>query len=243
MRTIVENVSKSYGRLRALDGVSLSVEPGQIVAVLGPNGAGKTTLLRCLAGIVAPDRGRILYDNEVFRRGRVDLRRRFAFLPDVPVVFHHLTVLRHIGMALRLYERDTEGLEERVLQLLRDFDLLTMVDTPFFGLSRGQAYKGALAAIMAVDPEVWLLDEPFASGMDPNGITMFKRHAREAARQGRSILYSTQILDIAEVFSDRRTSERRVELERCRVRSGCGHDHGVSHCASLFERLHDASHR
>jgi ABC-type multidrug transport system ATPase subunit len=70
-------------------------------------------------------------------------------------------------------------------------------------LSRGQAYKAALVAMLAADREVWLLDEPFSSGMDPHGIDAFKRYARAAAERGRTILYSTQLLDVAERFSDR----------------------------------------
>ena len=78
-----------------------------------------------------------------------------------------------------------------------------MANAPFATLSRGQRYKAVLATLLAIDPEVWLLDEPFASGMDPHGITAFNRHAREATARGRTIIYSTQILDAAERFSDR----------------------------------------
>ena len=94
-------------------------------------------------------------------------------------------------------------MEERVLELLQDFDLLPLALRPVNSLSRGQAYKTALVALLAVDPELWLLDEPFASGMDPQGIDAFKRHARAAANRGRTIIYSTQLLDVAERFSDR----------------------------------------
>jgi ABC-2 type transport system ATP-binding protein len=125
------------------------------------------------------------------------------FLPDFPPVFEEWSPLRHLGMTLRLYERDGAGLEERVLELLRDFDLLPLANAPFATLSRGQRYKAALVTLLAVDPEVWLLDEPFASGMDPHGINTFKHHARAAAARGRTVIYSTQILDAAERFSDR----------------------------------------
>ena len=70
-------------------------------------------------------------------------------------------------------------------------------------LSRGQAYKAGLIAMIAADRDLWLLDEPFASGMDPHGIDAFKRHARAAAERGRIVIYSTQLLDVAERFSDR----------------------------------------
>src|SRR5579863_5220579 len=202
MKIGIESLSKRYGRVRALEGVSLQVEPGQIVAVLGVNGAGKTTLLRCLSGVVAGS-GRIDYDGERFTRGSMQLRRRIGFLPDFPIMFPHHTVLRHIGMVLKLYEADALNREERVLHLLRGFDLLPLVDTPMSKLSRGQAYKTALTAMLAVTPELLLLDEPFASGMGPNGIVFLKREARAAASQGQTVIYSTQILDIAETLADR----------------------------------------
>src|SRR5256885_10724889 len=87
MKIELQEVRKKFKSLGALDSVSMSIEPGQVVVVLGPNGAGKTTLLRCLAAIAAPDEGKILYDGERFTRERLDLRRRFLFLPDFPAVF------------------------------------------------------------------------------------------------------------------------------------------------------------
>jgi ABC-type multidrug transport system ATPase subunit len=203
MKIELRAVSKSYGKARALDRATLEIGPGQIVAILGANGAGKTTLLRLLAGISAPDDGTVQYNEESFERDKLELRRELFFLPDFPVVFYEMSILRHIGMILRVYEKDSPGVEQRVLQLLKDFDLFTIAENPLNSLSRGQVYKTALVAMIAVNPEIWLLDEPFASGMDPHGINMFRRHAREAAGQGRTIIYSTQILDVVEKFSDR----------------------------------------
>lgn len=202
MHIELQHVLKQYQSVHALDGISATFPAGRVVALLGPNGAGKTTLLRVLAGIVAPDSGQVLFDREVFLRHRIDLRRRFMFLPDFPAVFDDWSPLQHVGMTLRLFGADAPGVEERVLSLFREFDLLPLVSAPFATLSRGQRYKAALVAMLSVNPEVWLLDEPFASGMDPHGINLFKRHAREAAARGGTIFYSTQILDAAERFSD-----------------------------------------
>lgn len=203
MNIEVRGVLKSYRSIRALDRVSLEIGPGQIVSLLGENGAGKTTLLRCLAGIAAPDRGDVYFDGQEFRRDRLDLRRRIYIMPDFPFLFWEHTVTRNIAIILRLYDADGPGVENRVLDLLRDFDLLPLALRPVHSLSRGQLYKTGLVAMLAADREVWLLDEPFASGMDPHGIDAFKRHARDAAARGRTILYSTQILDVAERFSHR----------------------------------------
>jgi len=203
MKIELRGVLKAYRSMRALDYVSLEIEPGQIISVLGVNGAGKTTLLRCLAGIAAPDKGEILFDGQEFRRDRLDLRSRIYIMPDFPFLFWEHSIVRNIAMILRLYQADDAGAERRVLELLREFDLLPLALRPVHSLSRGQLYKAGLTALIAADREVWLLDEPFASGMDPHGIEAFKRHAREATGRGRTILYTTQILDIAERFSDR----------------------------------------
>jgi ABC-type multidrug transport system ATPase subunit len=203
VRIELKRVRKSFGGVRALDDISMTIGPGEIIAVLGANGAGKTTLLRALAGVVSPDHGEILFDGEEFHRGRMDLRRRFVFLPDFPFLFASMDVLRHIGMMLRLYKTMPDATEERVVEALRHLDLLPLAETPLVHLSRGQLYKTALAGLLAVQPEVWLLDEPFASGMDPLGIGYFKEQARAAAAAGRTVIYSTQILDVAERFSDR----------------------------------------
>jgi ABC-type multidrug transport system ATPase subunit len=203
MRIEFRGVSKSYNSVRALDRVSLEIEPGQIVTLLGPNGAGKTTFMRCLSTIAGVDAGEIYFNQELLQRDRVDLRRDLMFLPDFPFLFWEHTIIRNLAMVLRIYEAERPGLEEKIIELLREFDLLPLAQTPVQFLSRGQIYKTGLVGLLAVNPKIWVLDEPFASGMDPHGINAFKRHARQAVLEGRTIIYSTQILDVAERFSDR----------------------------------------
>lgn len=203
MHIALRSVTKSFGSRAALDNMTLTIEPGQIVALLGANGAGKTTLLRCLAGIAAPEQGDIFFDGELFRRNRVELRKRLFIQPDFPFVHPEMTVLRHIGMVLRLYDAELPGIEEQVIELLDEYDVLPYIQERLGTLSRGQTYKAALVALLAANPELWMLDEPFASGMDPRGLTAFRRHAAEAVHNGRTVIYTTQILELAESFSDR----------------------------------------
>jgi ABC-2 type transport system ATP-binding protein len=198
-----DRVTKKYGRTVALNKVSVDFKGGEIVAVVGPNGAGKTTLLRSLATIIAPNRGQILLDNEVLRRDRLELRRRMLFLPDIPAAYSHFTPLNHIAMVLRLYGKDQPDIEPRVAEVLKQLDLLPLIGTRLANMSRGQAYKTTLAALFLVDPDLWLLDEPLASGIDPAGIIYLKQQCRDAAARGRTVIYSTQLLDVAEKFSDR----------------------------------------
>ena len=208
----LSRLSKTYDKSRALDDVSLVIEPAQIIALIGLNGAGKTTLLRCLSGIVAPSRGRVLYDGQVFRRDRIDLRKRLMFLPDFPAMYGHMSALEHVALMARIYGLNPHALEEPLLRVLGELDLLPLAQVPVASLSRGQIYKVALAALVVINPELWLLDEPFASGLDPQGLAMLKDYARAAAKAGATVIYTTQILEIAERFADRLCVIDRGEL-------------------------------
>lgn len=202
MNVRVVGLTKRYGREMALDGVTVDLEPGRIAVVLGLNGAGKSTLLHCLAGLIAPSRGHILFDGEAFHRDRVDVRQRFAFLPDFPLFFTSMTVLEHCAMTLRLYGKDDEEAETRVVELLKRFDLLSLANAQLATLSRGQAYKAALVAVFAAEPDLLMFDEPMASGMDALGLREFRKMARYFASRGGTVLYTTQIISVAEQFSD-----------------------------------------
>jgi ABC-type multidrug transport system ATPase subunit len=202
MRVTLQGVTKEYGGQRVLEGVTGEIDPGHLVALVGSNGAGKTTLFRCLATICVPSSGRVLLDGEVLERARVDLRKRLFFLADFPFLYWHASPVQHVAMVARLYDRlDVDP--DVVFGLLEQLDLLGCARTPIGRLSRGQAYKTALAALFTVAPDLVILDEPFASGMDPHGIGVLKGWIRGALQRGTTVLYSTQILEVARAFSDR----------------------------------------
>jgi ABC-2 type transport system ATP-binding protein len=204
MHISLKGVSKRFSSVEALAPLSLEIAPGEIVAVLGANGAGKSTLLRLLGGILIPTRGTIEMDGHVFGREEMDLRRRLAFLPEFAPVYPSWTPLQHIAMLLRLYEKDQDpSLPQRIVELLRELDLLAVSESPMNTLSRGQMYKAALAGLLAVDPDLWILDEPFATGMDSRGLSAFRRHCQEASKRGRTILYSTQLVEVVESLATR----------------------------------------
>jgi ABC-type multidrug transport system ATPase subunit len=203
MNIRLDNVAKRFGSVAALDDVSLDISPGQLIAVLGANGAGKSTLLRLLATVQLPTSGTIHFDDQPLSRARLDLRKRLMMLPDVPPIVGNGTPLGHLADLIGLYEAERPGLEDLVVSLYSELDLLPLVECSFSQLSRGQTYKAVLAALFAVDPELWLLDEPFAAGMDPQGLATLKRQVSKATARGRTVFYTTQLLELAEQFSDR----------------------------------------
>ena len=196
-------INKSFTGIKVLEDVTAEIQKGTTMALLGANGAGKTTLLRCLATLCSPDSGDIRVDGEILQRGRIDLRQRLMFLPDFPDLFVDQDPLAVIAMHLKLWKADRPGVEQRVADLMDRLQIASLCDVPSFAFSRGQRYKTALAALCAVDPELWLLDEPFASGMDPQGIATFRHEVEQAVRdRARTVIYSTQMVDLACGFSD-----------------------------------------
>jgi ABC-type multidrug transport system ATPase subunit len=238
MHIRLDHVTKRFGSVAALDDVSLEIAPGQLVAVLGANGAGKSTLLRLLATVQLPTSGSIHFDDQPLSRARLDLRKRLMMLPDIPPIIGGGTPLQHLADLIGLYEAERPGLEDLVVSLYGELDLLPLAECSFTGLSRGQVYKAVLAGLMAVDPELWLLDEPFAAGMDPQGLATLKRQISKATARGRTVLYTTQILELAEQFSDRVLILNNGRLHAfdsmANLRNGAAREHGLE---GLFAQL------
>jgi sulfate/thiosulfate transport system ATP-binding protein len=162
----VRGVTKTFGRFTALRDVSLAVATGELVALLGPSGSGKTSLLRIIAGLDAPDRGRVLFGGEDATR-RPPGDRGVGFVFQHYALFRHMSVYDNVAFGLRVRRRrlrPSEGeIERRVGELLRLVQLDWLADRRPAELSGGQRQRVALARALAVEPRVLLLDEPFGS--------------------------------------------------------------------------------
>jgi ABC-2 type transport system ATP-binding protein len=210
MHVSISKLSKTYrskeslwwAKMLALDAVSLEIGAGQVVCIVGANGAGKTTLLRLLSTLAAPTSGAIHLDGADLNRSRIDLRRRLFFLADTPLMLEQRTVARHIATVAGVYGRESAELAGLVADRLAELDMLQYVEQKVHDLSRGQRYKVAFATLLAVDCELWLVDEPFASGVDPLGQAAIRKHFRAAADRGRTVIFTTQILELAQSVAD-----------------------------------------
>lgn len=202
MHVELQNVSKSFGRTQALRDLDLNLPPSSIIAVLGENGAGKSTLLRIMGGLCAPDKGTVRYDGSLFSRENILLRKRLHFTPDMPLLFHDQTVARNISTFAALYGKPPAGREDYIGHWLEETGAAALMKRKAGMLSRGQSWKAGLGCVAVIEPELWLVDEPFASGMDAIGMGAFRRLARHLADQGGTILYTTQMVEMAVEFSD-----------------------------------------
>lgn len=158
------NLSRSYGEFQALKPVDVALRAGELVALIGSNGSGKTTLLSCLSGVLPPTTGEVSLEGFDLYRDEREVRRRLAFVPDVPVFYQELTAWEHV-YAIALAHRASEGFEERAKQLLGEFGLWEARHLFPHSYSRGMRLKLALVLALIRPFSVLLLDEP-SSALD-----------------------------------------------------------------------------
>jgi ABC-2 type transport system ATP-binding protein len=191
----VRGLTKLYGSLVAVEDLSFTVAPGEVLGLVGPNGAGKTTTLRSLVGIIRPTRGTIHIGASDMDRDAVGAKRQLAFMPDEPRLFDYLTVEEHLRFTARLYGvRDADA---RIPALLRELELSEKIRALPEELSRGMKQKLAIACGLLHEPSVLLFDEPL-TGLDPAGMRRMKQTIVERARKGAAVILSSHLLHLVE---------------------------------------------
>jgi ABC-type multidrug transport system ATPase subunit len=209
----VDGVSKTYrgGRVRALDGVSLAIAPGEAFGVIGPNGAGKTTLFGCLLGLLRPDAGRITVDGRA--PDDVTVRAVTGYLPERLVLdrwMRGLDFLRYHHALARLSEASRE---DDVRAAFAQVGLDPAAENqPVRRYSRGMLQRLGLAQALLGSPRYVFLDEP-SSGVDPAGVVLFRRLLGELKRQGATIVLNSHQLEQVERVCDRVAFVRQGRVE------------------------------
>jgi len=196
----VTGLGKQYGDLRAVDGLTFTVGPGEVLGLVGPNGAGKTTTLRCLSGVVPPTSGRVVVAGHDLARSPVEAKRQLAFLPDEPRLFDYLTVREHLALVARLY--DAGPWEARGRALLEELELTGKEDALPGELSRGMKQKLTIACGFIHDPRLIVLDEPL-TGLDPLAIRKMKQSLKARAAAGAAVVLSSHLLPLVEELCHR----------------------------------------
>jgi ABC-2 type transport system ATP-binding protein len=223
----IESLTKTFGPVRALDGLTFGVGNGEVHGFLGPNGAGKTTTLRILLGLVRADEGRARVLGGDPWRDAVELHRRLAYVPGDVALWPNLSG----GETIDLLGRLRGGLDERRrAALLERFDLDPTRKSRSY--SKGNRQKVALVAALASDVELLLLDEP-TSGLDPLMEAAFRECVAEERERGRTVLLSSHILAEVEAVCDRVTIIRAGRVIESGTLAGLRHVAGVSFRAEL----------
>ncbi len=197
----VKGLSKAFGR-PAVDGLDLTIRPGELYALLGPNGAGKTTTLRMIAGLLPPDAGRIsIFGVDALARP-LAARQITAWLPDEPMIYDKLTPLEYLEFISGLWGVSTDIAVPRAEHLIALLGLGPHADERCEGFSRGMKQKVALAGALIHEPKLIMLDEPL-TGLDAASARQVKAILAERVAQGAAIILTTHILEVAERLADR----------------------------------------
>lgn len=191
----IAGYQKAYRGVVAVNNLSFTVQPGEILGLVGPNGAGKTTTLRAIAGIIPPTAGTLRVAGHDVVSDGLNAKRRLAYVPDDPRLFDILTVWEHLLFAAKTY--DVPEWQPRAERLLEEFELIDRRDTLAQELSRGMRQKVAICCAYLHEPTAILFDEPHV-GLDPRAIRRMKDSVRQRAEQGAAIVLSSHLLALLE---------------------------------------------
>ncbi len=193
----IEDVHKSFGNVRALRGVDLDVEEGEVFGFLGPNGAGKSTTINILLDFVRADQGDVRVLDYDARENTVAVRERTGVLPEGFELYKRLTAREHLRFAIESKDADQDP-----YPLLERVGLEDAIDRKAGGFSTGMKQRLALAIALVGDPELLILDEP-TSGLDPNGARELRGIVEAEAAEGTTVFFSSHILGQVEAVCDR----------------------------------------
>jgi len=198
----IDNLSKSFGPLRAVDGLTLHVPRGELFCFLGPNGAGKTTTIKMMTGLLQPGGGTIRIGGIDIQADPVSAKRLMGYIPDTPYLYDRLTPVEFIHFIADLYDVSQEKIHRTLDDVFARFGLVPHREALIGDLSHGLRQRLIYVATFLHEPQVLLIDEPLV-GLDPYTIRMIKDLLQRKTREGMTIFLTTHILAVAEEIADR----------------------------------------
>lgn len=199
----INNVSKSYnGTTKAVDSLNLAIPDGLVFGFLGPNGAGKSTTIKMITGILNADSGDVKINNVSIKDKPLEAKKQFGYVPDNPDMFLRLKGLEYLNFMADIYDVPKEARKERIENLAKRFELSDALGDKIQSYSHGMRQKIVLMGALIHDPSVWILDEPM-TGLDPRASFTLKEMMREHADSGKTVFFSTHVLEVAEKICDK----------------------------------------
>jgi len=198
----ITNLTKFFGKLTAVDRLTMRIESGELFGFLGPNGAGKTTTINMLTGLIRPTAGTAAICGYDIKNQGLQAKALTGLMPDTPYLYDTLTGRQYVRFIADLYEIPSRRSERRMAELLEMLDLVDAGDELIKSYSYGMQKKILLTAVLVHEPRVLFLDEP-TSGLDPKSARTVKEILRLLCDRGCTVFMSTHILEIAERVCDR----------------------------------------
>ena len=196
----IDGVSRAFGSVKAVDGLSLSLAPGEIVGFLGTNGAGKTTTIKMITGLLRPDAGEV----SVFGGDPSDpaVRARIGYMPEVATYYPYLNARELLAFYGGICGLDAKSVRERTDSLLESVGLADAAKRPLRTYSKGMLQRAGIAQALLNDPDLLVLDEPF-TGLDPLARIHFRELLRSLREKGKAVFFSSHELGETELLCDR----------------------------------------
>jgi ABC-2 type transport system ATP-binding protein len=196
------DISKSFGKKRAVDNLSLTVGKGEFFGFLGPNGAGKTTTIKIMAGLLKPESGQARICGIDVAQKPEDAKFKIGYIPDTPYLYEKLTAREYLEFTCGLYNLSQDKIKTQVEWIFELFGMDGWADRRCEEYSHGMRQKVIFGAAFAHDPEVLIIDEPMV-GLDPQSMRLIKDMLKLYAGRGTTVFVSTHTLSVAEELCDR----------------------------------------
>jgi ABC-2 type transport system ATP-binding protein len=190
-------LTKQFGSVKALTGLSFRVMPGEIYGLLGPNGAGKTTTIKVITGLVEPTSGSVTVEGFNPIKNPIEVKSRIGYVAEKPTLYESLSSRDFLEFVASIRKIDQKAANRIITQLADAFDMEKYFDAPIATLSMGMKQKVALIASLVHQPPILLLDEPL-SGLDAKSSRIVKDLLSLHTQKGGAILFSTHIMEVAE---------------------------------------------
>jgi len=200
MSIIARNITKHYGKQKALDDVSFVIQPGEVVGLLGPNGAGKSTMMKIITCFLPATSGEVSVNDYDVLEDSIEVRKRIGYLPENNPQYHDMYVKEYLGFIAGIYKLGKKS-KERIDHVIGLTGLGMEKHKKIGALSKGYRQRVGLAQALIHDPEVLILDEP-TSGLDPNQLLEIRNLIKEVGKE-KTILLSTHIMQEVEAICDR----------------------------------------
>lgn len=198
----VNNLHKSFGKVKAVRGISFEVRDGEITGLLGPNGAGKTTTLRMLYSLLPPDEGEIRIDGLDPTKDAMAIKQTLGVVPDSRGLYTRMSARENISYYGKLHGMSARDISSRIEELVETLDMADFIERRTEGFSQGQRVKVAIARAMVHTPQTVLLDEP-SNGLDVMSTRALRRYILSLKEAGHSVILSTHIMQEVAALCDR----------------------------------------
>ena len=198
----IEHLTKTYGEKKAVDDLSLHIQPGEIYGFIGHNGAGKTTTLKSVVGILPFDEGTITINGKSIRDDPVACKKELAYIPDNPDLYDFMSGIKYLNFIADIFGIPAAERQEKIRKYTDLFELTNDLGQPISAYSHGMKQKLAVISGLLHSPKLIIMDEPFV-GLDPKASHLLKGMMREHCDNGGAIFFSTHVLEVAEKLCDK----------------------------------------